>query len=161
ATASVLLVIPTFLLGRALFNRRVGFWAALLFQCLPSAGRLMGDGLSEPLFLLWASAAFVFATWALGGGSMRWFVLAGLSRGLAYLTRPEGLLIALATGAVLLGMQAARAWRRPWKQCVGSFVGLSLGCLVVAGPYVLLIGGLTVKLSAKEILKTARQEERQ
>jgi hypothetical protein len=160
ATASVLLVIPTFLLGRALFNQRVGFWATLLFQCLPSAGRLMGDGLSEPLFLLWASAAFLFSVRALRDGSLLGFVLAGLSSGLAYLTRPEGLLIALATGAVLLGMQAARAWRRPWKKCVEWGVGLALGCLVVAGPYVLLIGGITVKLTAREVLKTAWRKDR-
>ena len=34
AAASVLLVAPLFWMGRQLFNRRVAFWAALVFQCL-------------------------------------------------------------------------------------------------------------------------------
>src|SRR5579862_5816508 len=37
--AAVLLVVPMFLLGRELFDRRIGFAAALLFQCLPTSGR--------------------------------------------------------------------------------------------------------------------------
>src|SRR4051794_16738250 len=49
--ASLLLAAAMFFLGRELFDRRVGFWAALLFQCLPTSGRVMADGLSEPLFL--------------------------------------------------------------------------------------------------------------
>src|SRR5262249_45727200 len=89
ALASVLLVVPMFYLGRELFDRRVAFWATLLFQCLPAGGRVMADGLSDSLFLLWAATGLVFAARALRTGSLPGFALAGLATGLAYLTRPE------------------------------------------------------------------------
>src|SRR5262249_5601835 len=102
ALASVLLVIPMFYIGKELFDARIGFWAALLFQCLPASGRLMADGLSEPLFLLLSSLAVLFAARALRTGSVFGFGLTGLAGGLAYLTRAEGVLVPLVTGALLL-----------------------------------------------------------
>ena len=44
--AGVLLVVPSYFLGRELFDRRVGFWGAVFFQCLPSSGRILADGRS-------------------------------------------------------------------------------------------------------------------
>src|SRR5438046_1174088 len=44
AIAGVLLVLPMFYLGKELFDRRVGFWGAVLFQCLPVGARIMSDG---------------------------------------------------------------------------------------------------------------------
>ena len=116
ALAGVLLVVPMFYLGRELFNRRLGFWAALLVQCLPVSGREMADGLSEPLFLLASAAALVFACRALRLGSAAAFALAGLCSGLAYLVRRRRRSIAAMTGLVLLGMQAVPRRRRPWRR---------------------------------------------
>src|SRR5262245_25827279 len=50
--AGVLLVVPMYFFGCELFDRRVSFWATLLFQVLPASARLMPDGLTEPVFLL-------------------------------------------------------------------------------------------------------------
>jgi hypothetical protein len=153
ALASVLLVLPLYCLGRELFDRRVSFWAALLFQCLPAGGRLMGDGLSEPVFLLWVATALWLAARALRGQSAVCFALTGAFAGLAYLTRPEGLVVVAATGLVLLGMQAVKRWRRPWGTCLALGTCLVVGCLAVGGPYALAIRGLTVKLTPLEIMK--------
>src|SRR5262249_54850600 len=131
AAASVLFVVPMFYLGKELFDRRVGFWAALLLQCLPATGKLMADGLSEPLFLLWAASALLSASRALRTGSAGGFVLAGLCGGLAYLTRPEGLLVPAAAGLVLLGLQASRRWRRPWPACLRNGAALTAATLAV------------------------------
>ena len=98
ALASVLLLVPMFYLGRELFDRRVAFWACLLFQCLPTSGKVMGDGLSDTLFLLFACAGLWLACVALRRGSWIAFALTGLAGGLAYLTRPEGALIVGAPG---------------------------------------------------------------
>ncbi len=153
AIAGVLLVVPMFLLGRELFDRRVGFFATLLFQCLPSGGRVLGDGLSEGVFLLFAAWALYLAARALRGRSAVPFALAGAASGLAYLTRPEGLLVAAATGLVLVAAQAVAAWRRPWRAVVGCGVALTVATVVVAGPYVALIRGLTVKQAANRVGK--------
>src|SRR5262249_28863827 len=69
ALASVLLVLPMFYLGKELFDRRVAFWATLLFQCLPAPARVMPDGLSESLFFLLCASAFLFAVRGLRTGS--------------------------------------------------------------------------------------------
>jgi hypothetical protein len=158
ALAGVLLVVPMFYLGRELFDRRVAFWACVLFQCLPTSGKVMGDGLSEPLFLLFASSAFWLACVALRRGSWRMFALTGLAGGLAYLTRPEGALILGATGLVLLALQLSRTWRRSWKSVLINGAALSLAALVVMGPYVLAIGGLTVKNTPLIMLDKQRKD---
>jgi hypothetical protein len=151
AIAGVLLVVPMFLLGRELFDRRVGFGGSLLFQCLPAGGRVLGDGLSEAVFLLFAAWALYLAARALGGRSVLPFALAGLAGGLAYLTRPEGLLVPAATGLVLVGAQAVGRWRRPWRNLIAGGAALTLATLVTAGPYMALIHGLTVKQSANRV----------
>jgi hypothetical protein len=154
AAASVLLIFPTFYLGRELFGRRVGFWAALFLQCLPVSGRGMADGLSEPVFLVGASAALAFACNALRRGSLWSFVFAGIFSGLAYLTRPEGLLIGLLLGAVLVAIQSVARWRRPWRRVLAGGACLVLGAGAVAGPYAWTIGGLTVKPTALNLEKS-------
>jgi hypothetical protein len=146
ALAAVLLVLPVFCLGRELFDRRVGFGAALLLQCLPVSGRILADGLSEAVFLLLAMSALY---WSVRGLRSRHapvaFALAGLFGGLAYLTRPEGAFVVAATAVVLLAGQAVRSWRRPRRDLLVSAAALALPALLLAGPYVATTGRLSVK----------------
>jgi hypothetical protein len=152
AVASVLLVVPLYFLGRELFARDIAFWGAVLFQCLPASGRIMADGLSEPLFLLFAATSLALALRALRTQWLLGFALAGLASGAAYLTRPEGAFIAAATGLVLLAQQMTARWRRPWPAALKHGAALSASTLLLAGPFMLLIGGLTVKASAHDVL---------
>src|SRR6185503_1575345 len=112
--AALLLVIPMFFLGKELFDRRVGFWGALIFQWLPVSAHVLSDGLSEALFLLFTASALLFAVHAVRGAGWRHYVLCGACTALSYLTRPEGALVALALGATMLGSQMWPAWRRSW-----------------------------------------------
>lgn len=155
ALASVLLVVPMFYLGRELFDRAVGLGTALLFQCLPSASRVMADGLSEALFLLLAALALLAAARGLRNGQPWQFALCGVFGGLAYLTRPEGVLVVAAAGMVLLAGQLGLAWRRPWRTVVACGLALTISTLVVSGPYVAMIGRLTVKPTGKAILESS------
>ncbi|HEY7423909.1 MAG TPA: glycosyltransferase family 39 protein [Gemmataceae bacterium] len=158
ALASVLLVVPMFYLGRELFTRRVAFWACVLFQCLPSSGKVMGDGLSDTLFLLFACVGLWMACVALRRGSWLAFALTGLAGGLAYLTRPEGALIVSSTGLVLLALQVSRRWRRSWKSVFVNGVALSAAALAVMTPYMVLIGGVTVKNTPNILMKQQRPD---
>ena len=90
ALAGTLLVIPMYYLGRELFSRSVGLWAALCYQCMPSSGRFIADGLSEATFLLFAATGLLMGLKGLRQRSSFHFALCGLFAGLAYLTRPEG-----------------------------------------------------------------------
>ena len=66
----MLLIVPMFYLGKDLFDRRVGFWSALLFQCLPVGSRALSDGLTEGLFLLLIATGLLLAVGAFRTGSL-------------------------------------------------------------------------------------------
>lgn len=151
--ASCLLVVPVFYLGRALFDRRVGFWAALLLECLPVSARVTSDALSEATFLLAAVVTVLVAVRALTRGGSRWFALCGLGGALTYLVRPEGALTVAAIGLVLAAMQMLPAWRRPWRQALGCAVSLLVAAAALAGPYMVAVGGFTVKPTGQDVLK--------
>lgn len=152
ALASCLLVVPMFLLGRRLFNRQVGFWAALLFQCLPVSARATSDALSEGLFLLLVALALFAAVQSLKSRSLVGFGVCGLFGGLAYLVRPEGVLVVLAPALVLAVSQFVPTFRCPWKRAAGCLAALSVTAVLVGLPYVATIGRFTVKPTSKEIL---------
>jgi hypothetical protein len=155
--ASVLLVVPSYYLGRELFGRGVGFWAALLFQCLPAGGRVFADGLSEGVFLLFAATALFGAARAFRAWSPAWFALTGVSGALAYLTRPEGALVVAATGLALLAAQCARARRAPWPRFLACGAALSVAAVTVGSPLYLITGKLTVKPSAIGVFENAAE----
>jgi hypothetical protein len=156
--ASLLLLIPMFYLGKEMFDRRIAFWACLLFQCLPTSGKIMGDGLSDTLFLLLACMTLWLATVALRRRAAWLFALTGLAGGLAYWVRPEGALVVTATGFVLLGMQKVPYWRQQWRRVLLQGSALSLTALAVALPYMLIIGGLTVKNTPNLLMNQQRPD---
>ena len=153
ALASVLLAVAMFYLGKGLFDSRVGFWASLLFQVLPASGRLMPDGLSEPLFLLWVTLALVCAVRALNGGHFAWFALTGLLTGLAYLTRTEGLLIVPVLLVVLVGLQWSPRWRRSRGTLCRDGLMASTACAIIVLPFMIHIGGISLKTSYKDMMR--------
>ena len=111
--AAILLVFPLYFLGCELYNPRIAFWGAALFQCLPATARTTADGLSEGVFFLFAVTALWLAARALRTGSLTTFAMCGFAGGLAYLTRPEGALIVAATGIALVCIQMIPSLRRP------------------------------------------------
>jgi 4-amino-4-deoxy-L-arabinose transferase-like glycosyltransferase len=152
ALAGWLLVIPMFYLGRYLFDSGVGFWGALLFQCLPVSGQLLSDGLSEALYLFLLVTTLLAGVYAVRTSQPWRYVLCGVLCGLTYLTRPEGALVLAAVVVLLLLMQLAPAWRRPWRRlavCGGSLVA---SAALVGSPYVLATGGLTNKPTSRMML---------
>jgi Dolichyl-phosphate-mannose-protein mannosyltransferase len=149
---SVILVVPLFYLGKELFDARVGFWAVVLFEALPATSRLMVDGLSEPVFLLFAIGGLACACRGLRTGSIVWFALTGLLGALAYLTRVEGALVVGCTGLVLIGCQLFQSWRKPISKWLSQGAALAVPAIVVALPYILLIGSVTVKPIKQHLL---------
>jgi 4-amino-4-deoxy-L-arabinose transferase-like glycosyltransferase len=147
ALAGLLLVVPMFYLGKFLFDPWAGFWGALLFQCLPVSGHLLSDAVSDPLFLLLLAGALALAVRAVRDRSPGWFALAGLVCGLAYLTRPEGVLILPAVGLTLFVSQLVPAWRQSWLRTAGCLAALIGAALVTGSPYYLTTGHFTNKPS--------------
>ncbi len=157
ALAGILLVIPMYLLGRTLFDRRVGFGAAFLFQCLPVASRAMADALTEGTYLLFLVTALLFAVDAVKHRSVIRFGLCGVFGSLAYLTRPEGALVVVAASIVMLAIQILPAMRWPWRRMLACGTALAIASLAVAAPYMLIIGHVTNKTTGRNILQSAHQ----
>jgi hypothetical protein len=150
-TAGVLLVVPMFFLGQALFGRWVGFAAAALFQCLPGPAGITSDALSESTFLLVLTATLLGSVHALRRPTPLRLGLCGFGGGLAYLVRPEGMLVVVALGLTVLLTQLT-SQRRPWKAVAGGLAGLAVGAAVLVGPYAGLIGGLTNKPTPNKVM---------
>ncbi|OAI41953.1 hypothetical protein AYO40_06875 [Planctomycetaceae bacterium SCGC AG-212-D15] len=153
ALAGVLLVIPMFYLGGDLFDRRVGFGSAALFQCMPIASHALSDGLTEGLYLLLMATFLLVAGRALKTRSLACMALCGLLCGLAYLTRPEGAALAGVLGAILVVMQFRRRLRWPLRRFAPALVLLPALALAVSLPYMLAIGGFSNKLTPNLFFK--------
>lgn len=152
AFAAALMVMPAFYLGKALWNAQVGFGAAILFQCLPVTGHHLSDGITESLFILLVTSALMFGGWAIDGLARRHFAMCGVCGGLAYLTRPEGALTVAAAGLVLLGMQLAAKWRRPWHAWAQAAACLAIPAALIGSLYVLPTGRFTRKPAVDSML---------
>lgn len=159
--ASLLLVIPVYGLGRSQFGPWGAFLGTLLVQVLPGTARLFPDGLSEALFLL-----FVFSSiWLFHVGMMTakvsWIGISGVLSGLAYLTRPEGGLVFLATFLVLVFLLGVKRFWGPGSRKTAGFLGvcaLTLGFSLPAVPFALTIGKLTTKPTATRIMQSDPSE---
>lgn len=155
ALAAVLLLVPMFYLGKAMWDARVGFGGALLFQYLPLSGHHLSDGMSESLFVLWISCGLLCAVRAVQSGRLRWFAACGVTTGLGYLTRPEGGIVLAAAGLALLVVQWRAAWRRPWLRLVRQGVCLTLPALLVGAFYFVPVGKFTAKPSINKLVAAA------
>lgn len=143
AIGGVLLVFPTYWLGRLLFGKFAGFAGALMFQVLPVPAHITSDGLTEGAYLFGLVSALLFGTRAAARPSIGRFLQCGLATGVTYLIRPEGALAGLACAMVAVGMAGVGRW--PRRAVAGWLTALGVGGLIPAAPYMVLIGGITNK----------------
>jgi hypothetical protein len=146
--AGVLLVFPLYFLGQMYFGRWVGFATAAIFQCWPVCLHATTDGLSEGPFLLFVATAFWSAACGFRTPSAWRFGLVGLFTGAAYLTRPEGGEVAIATGLVIVG-HGFRAWG--WKAGTTRLAVIGAGLAIFVAPYVATTGNLSNKPTSRAI----------
>lgn len=151
ALLGVLSIVPMMRLGRELGDRRLGWLAAGVMLALPGILRLTSDGLSEGTFLFFVSLTLWLGVRALRHPSALRMALCGVGVAAAYLTRPEGLELAVAAGGALVALQFT-ARRQKWLPMSGQLAGLACGVLVGVAPYVAITGHLTNKNTAKVLL---------
>jgi Dolichyl-phosphate-mannose-protein mannosyltransferase len=153
--AGILLVIPLYLTACELFGSASAWLACLLIYAVPLTGHVMADALSESTFLLfwtwglWTSLRFLRA------GAFRWLPLTVGFGALAYLSRPEGLLLPAALVASLVTMPLLRSTRLNWPRWWAAIAFLVIGAAAVVGPYVIAKGGLGTKPAIARLLGTA------
>jgi 4-amino-4-deoxy-L-arabinose transferase-like glycosyltransferase len=157
--SAVLLVIPTYLLALELFGPQAARLACVFALVNPIVGYVVVNVLSESTFLLW----WTFGLWAavrfLREGRFAWLPLAIGFSALAYLTRPEGILLPAAIVSTLLLLPILPATRINWPRWWRSLAFLGAGFLLVAGPYIAIKGGLGTKPGIARVLGLAPKSD--
>ncbi len=152
-TASLLLAVMMFRLGKILWDRYVGFFAALLFQFFPISGHHLSDGISDGQFLLLTISALLVLVRARETGAIWRYVLAGVLVGLAYLTRPEGLLVLPAAWLFVVGVQFVKDNKRAWREIGAGLTAFTASCAIAGSPYYMATGTITRKPSAWQTIE--------
>lgn len=156
----LLSVAAVWMLARHFFNGRIAAVTAILFAAMPVFRQNAADAMSDSPHLLF----FVLAAWTAAVGFERWrpgwFLGAGLASGVAYWIRPEGLLVAGASGALLACFFFSR--RRPDRRVlVLCLLALAASSVTVAAPYVIIKGRLTSKKDLLQLFRGRSWQVRQ
>jgi Dolichyl-phosphate-mannose-protein mannosyltransferase len=155
AAAGVLVVIPIYLIAWELLGESAAWLACILIYAVPANGHVLADALSESTFLLF----FTFGLWSalrfLRAGAQRWLAPVVILSVLAYLTRPEGIVLPASLAATTIVTACFTSLRLPRRRWLGALLILVIGPLIAAGPFVLVKGGISTKPSMKRILGLA------
>ncbi len=156
---AVLMVIPVYLLALELFGETAAPMACVLAIANPIIGYVVVNVLSESTFLLWWSFGLWGSVRFLREARLIWLAPAIGFGVLAYLTRPEGMLLPAALTATLLILPLLRATRinQPrWWRVTAVLVG---GLMLLAGPYMTLKGGVATKPGIARVLGLAPRSQ--
>ncbi|MHC4268310.1 MAG: ArnT family glycosyltransferase [Planctomycetota bacterium] len=90
-----LTVIAFYLIGKSVFGRQISFISATLLALHPYAARFSVDIITESTYFFFFISSFGFGFCAITKRKPLLFFLTGISSALAYLTRPEGIIVIL------------------------------------------------------------------
>jgi 4-amino-4-deoxy-L-arabinose transferase-like glycosyltransferase len=109
-----LLVIPLYLLGKAIFNRQTALAACILTLTCPPLVSWSCEVMTQATYITFTTAGIYFVWRMFGNYSAAAGGAAGICLGLACLTRPEGILlfVALPLIPLLAKYRDYRQWRR-------------------------------------------------
>ncbi len=153
--AGVLLVLPLYGISRELFGVSRAWLACLFIYLVPFSGHVLADALSESTFLLFWAAGVWSSLRMLRTAKLLWLLPILMSGALAYLTRPEGLVILLSLFASLLVLPFWRSLEFPAAQARWAVGLLIAGGLAAAGPFMMLKGGISSKPSMSRLMGSA------
>ncbi len=151
----VLLVIPIYLFAFELYGGQVAWLACVLTFLVPLISHVFADALAESTFLFFWTTGCWAALRFLRQGRMSWLAAAVGMAALAYLTRPEGLLLPLALVGTLFLMVLVPPARWPWQIWIRAVSFLLVGPLLLVGPYMAVKGGVGTKPAVGRLLGLA------
>ncbi len=157
--AGVLLVLPLYGISRELFGESRAWLACLFIYLVPFSGHVLADALSESTFLLFWAVGVWSSLRLLRTARLFWLLPIVMSSALAYLTRPEGLVILLSLFASLLVLPFWRSFEFPAAQARRALGLLIVGGIAAAGPFMMLKGGISSKPSMSRLLGRAPQAD--
>jgi len=131
-TAGIFCLIPVYFLARELYGRKAAAAAVIITIPYPHLVAISSGDTSESLYSFLLFLSLYAGYRALSAGSRRLLFLAGLCMGLAYLARPEGMIV---FGVIFL----LAAWRLhtlfSLRESAKGLAVLAAGFLLFALPY--------------------------
>lgn len=131
---------------------RAAWLACALLPANPVIGSVVVNAISESTFLL----AWTWGLWAavkyLRDGSFAWLPTALGFGALAYLGRPEGLLLPASILATLALLPLHRATRINWPRWWAAVVFVAVGSVVAVGPYMAAKGKVVSRPGVARVL---------
>jgi 4-amino-4-deoxy-L-arabinose transferase-like glycosyltransferase len=141
--AGILSVAVVWCFAREMFDTTIANLAAIGFAVLPVPRAGAVDSQSDtPHVLFYLFAAWMAST-GLATGNVRRLALAGLSSGVAFWIRPEGLEVALVASPFVLWQAFHTPW--PWRKSGLALAAVAGVAFVVAAPYMLMASKITSK----------------
>jgi 4-amino-4-deoxy-L-arabinose transferase-like glycosyltransferase len=134
--ASLLLALPVFLLARRFYNDEVGYISALLVGIYPFLVDCSFMVHTEVTMTLFAIVG-VWCIWLALEGRLLWSFVAGIIFGMAYLTRPEGLIYVLLAVVIILLLSYFRKSKRVSKYTFVKAFLLLIGFAIMASSYLI------------------------
>ena len=129
-------------LALEIFGPSTAWLGCLLVIANPVLGNVVINVLSESTFLLFWTWGLWAAVRFLREGRFVWLPLTIGFAALAYLARPEGMLLPLALVATLLVLPLHWATRIYWPRWWAAVAFLVLGSVLLVGPYMAAKGGI-------------------
>ncbi|MBI5578641.1 MAG: glycosyltransferase family 39 protein [Deltaproteobacteria bacterium] len=127
-----LTVIPLYLLGKDLFNRRAAFWGCIAFALLPETLLHSNSVMRDPPFFLFAMCAVYFSQKALQSKRLVQLVGSALFAWVSTLFRIEGLIIFPAYFCFLFVLAISKSdQRKDYIRLMATWGGL-FACLIAA-----------------------------
>jgi 4-amino-4-deoxy-L-arabinose transferase-like glycosyltransferase len=159
AISGVLLVVPLYLTAWLLFGGSTAWLGCAWVFLTPVPSHVFADALSESTFLLFWTWGLWFGLRFLREGHIAWLSAAMLAGGLAYLTRPEGLLLPLALAGSVALCPLFSATRLPLWASYRALGLLGVSGLCLIAPYMIAKGGIGTKPAVARLLGLAPPSE--
>ena len=131
-----LTIFPLFFIGRRLFGEKAAYLATLLYMFHPKLLKLSGETITDTTYIFFLMAVAWQAFEAISQGRRTNFILAGLLATGVFLTRFEGMGMALLVGLWTIGYLGVKQ-RRPALFWAQRLMLMALPSLVLIVPYIL------------------------
>jgi Dolichyl-phosphate-mannose-protein mannosyltransferase len=130
----VLTVLAVFALGRRLFSRAIGTWAAILFWTLPLTATLMVRAWVEFALTAYVLLALLAVLSWREGGSRVWLAIGAVMAGFAGGTKIMGLLAAAVLGGLIFIESLRRDGARALRPALVGTIAFGMLAAIVASP---------------------------
>ncbi len=140
--AGVITILLFYMIGKEIYNKEAGLFAAFVFAALPLALKMSVVGQTDALFYCFAFFTIYLFIVSAGKDNIFIYIIIGISIGMSYLTRPEGILLLLLPFLYSDSINPFRNKRQILKICIIFSI-----FILVISPYVLFLKKSTGKFS--------------